>query len=137
MTIETIPLPTDRIEDGEDFQVRATDLYAWPEQELIAEFTYNDQRRRWTWEMRHGRLGRLWPKGTATLKYTYRYDPYFAARFVDTTGDNQHVRPTNLGEEVVLGVFPGPLGGSFHPDSDFTQAEEDEFLGRSDWRPVK
>lgn len=141
MTIETIPLPEERIRNEEHFQVRATDLYAWPDQELIAEFWFNEHRRRWTWELRHTNLGRLWPKGTATLEIMYptggRSHPYINAKFVDLTGDNEHVLASNLGDTVVLGVFPGPLGGSFHPESDFTQEEEDEFLGRDLWRPVK
>lgn len=133
MTVETIPLPQDRIAREEQFDVRVRDLYAWPEQELVATFEYNDHNNRWIWQLEHTQIGKLWPKGRAILGKGYTHYPYFMAKFLDTSGRHEHVTTRNLGSDVVLAVFPGPLGGSFHPDDDITKEEEDEFLGRDRW----
>lgn len=139
MTVETIPIPNERVEREEDFTVRVRNLHAWPEQTLLAHFEYNDLRDRWVWELEHERFGRLIPKSTVTLGY--RYDGlmqyYMSCRFVDLAGDNDHVSSDNLGDTVALAVYPGPLGGSYHPDSDVTPDEEDELLNRRQWRPVR
>lgn len=137
MTVETIPLPEDRVAREEPFDVRVRDLYAWPEQELIASFEYNPLVEHWYWELNNPRIGRVWPRGRVVLGKAYTYHPYFMAKFIDTTDRHEHVTTENLGGDVVLAVFPGPLGGSFHPDDDITQEEEDKFLGRDNWRPVK
>lgn len=134
MTVETIPLPEDRIAREEPFRVRVRDLYAWPDQQLRAAFEFNPQTENWIWELRHTRLGRLWPKGRAVLGKGYTYHPYIMAKFLDTSGRHEHVTTENLGRDVVLAVFPGPLGGSFHPDAGMGQREEDRFLGRDQWR---
>lgn len=138
MTVtETIPLPSDRASAGRPFEVRVNDLHAWPQQELIAVFEYNEYRERWTWDIEHARYGRLWPKGTAVLDRRYTFWPYFMARFIDTSGEAEAVTPENLGETVVLGVYPGPLGGEFHPDSDIDAAEADQLLSRHWFDPVR
>ena len=141
MTTETIPIDPDVARRERPFSVRVRDLYAWPGQELRAHFEYNDHRERWVWELEHGRLGKMIPKSTATLGYRYGQPDmqyYMSAMFLDLTGGgHEHVTSRNLGKDVVLGVFPGPLGGSFHPDSDYTEEEEYRILNRRQWRPVR
>lgn len=137
MPVETIPLNETRIANKEPFTIRATDLYAWPEQPIVVEFDYNPQSRRWLWECRHEELGRLWPRGVATLDYPRSFYPFFGAKFMDTTARHEHVTTGNLGDDVVLAVYPGPRGGTFHPDSEMTEAEQDAFLGRHEWEPVR
>lgn len=139
MTVETIPIPHERVQREENFTVRVRDLYAWPEQALLAHFEYNDLRDRWVWELEHERRGRLIPKSTVTIGYRYRGDMqyYMTARFIDETGDNEAATSENLGDTVQLAVYPGPLGGTVHPDSDLTERELDRLLDRRLWRPVR
>lgn len=121
--VETIPIDPDRARRDTQFDVRVTDLYAWPNQPFTASFRYNETSERWIWSFEHERYGRLWPKGVATLHYHYDASPYIHAQFIDTTGDASHVTRDNLGESVELAVYPGVITGEFPPDSDLTVDE--------------
>lgn len=137
MKAETIPLPEEKASEKEPFQVRVKDLYAWPDQELVASFRYSDYMERWKWELEHVRLDS--PRiATSKVLMGVRYSmwPYMLCKFVDESGEQTHVSPRNLGDEIKLAVYPGPLGGSFHPDAGFTQREEDAILRRYRFGPI-
>lgn len=133
--IETIPIPDDAPEEEDNFSVHVDDLYAWPDQELIFEFDYNGRMDRWIFEMRHAEFGKFFPRSVATLEYEYSAFPYMLVKFVDNTGREEYVGPHNLGDGVKLAVFPGPLGGSFHPDAGISSWEEDQILNRWWFKP--
>ena len=137
MIVETIPIPRERVEREEQFKVRVHDLEAWPDQELIAHFEYNDYTDRWVWELEHTDAGRLFPRGVATLRKNYSAWPWALFRFVDTDGRARAVTPRNLARNVHLAVYPGPRGGSFHPDAEIDQIDEDRILQRRFWDPVR
>lgn len=135
--VETIPVPREKARRGEQFRVRTHDLYAWPDQELVATFQYNPHADRWVWELEHQRIGRLFPKGIATLQYNYSAWPWALFRFIDTGRHARAVTQDNLGRNVKLAVYPGPRGGSFHPDADIDEDEEERILRRRFWDPVR
>lgn len=134
--IETIPLPRSRIEAEEEFQVRVTDLTAWPDQEIICSFEHNELMDRWVWQMETEREGVIVPRSKCTLGRYYKHYPYMMSMFRDKHDTETHVSTGNLGDRVVLTVLPGPLGGSFPEGADITPAEEDELLKRKWFDPV-
>lgn len=136
MTVETIPLPRDEIEERNEFQVRVTDVEAWPEQEIVVSFEFNDLMDRWLWEMRTTRMGVVISKSVCTLGYDYSIWPYMMARFEDTTDSETRVRSRNLGDEIKLCVYPGPLGGSFLDEANISQSRENQILKRHWFDPV-
>lgn len=134
--IETIPLPRSRIEAEEQFQVRVTDLTAWPNQEIVCSFEYNDVMGRWIWWMETASEGEVIPRSKCLLGRRYRVWPYMAAMFRDKHDSETRVSSENLGDQVVLTVLPGPLGGSFPDEADISPEREDEILKRHWYAPV-
>lgn len=138
MTVaETLPLPRDQVRDGNDFTFRAHDLHAWPDQELFLHFEYNPLRERYVFEVEHSRAGRLFPKSTATLEKNYSVWPYILFKFINPSGREGAVTTRNLRDTVELAVYPGPLGGHFHPEADIDEAEERRILRRRFFDPVR
>lgn len=133
--IETIPLPEDRVRNGEAFGVVTDDVTAWPNQRLEWEFEYNDYMGRWLFTCHHESMGQLFPKSVATLGRRYSAYPYMLALFV-APGNDSRPRPLDtitaqsLGNSVSLGVLPGPAGGSFLDAANLTDEQVDALLGR-------
>lgn len=132
--VETIPLPHDRVQRGEDFVVVTDDVTAWPNQRLEWRFQYNPYMGRWVFECRHDQIGRLFDgRCVATLGRDYSAYPYMLARFVAPDSGptpTAAVTPQTLGDSVSLAVMPGPAGGSFIDAANLTDAETDALLGR-------
>lgn len=134
--IETIPLPRNRVLNEEAFQVRVTDLTAWPDQEIVCYFEYNDLMGHWVWQMETAAEGIVIPRSKVVLGRRYRKWPYMAAMFRDQHDTEDRVTTQNLGDQVVLTVLPGPMGGSFPDGADISQEREDEILKRHWFAPV-
>lgn len=131
MAIETIPLPADRIEVADNFEVTVRDLTAWPDQKLRVVFTFNSNMDRYMWEAYHVGEGQIIRRNVAVLGHSQSHWPFCTFQFVVPGGDAGDVRgitPDTLGDPVKLAVFPGPLGGQFLQDNGLTAAEERELL---------
>lgn len=131
MAVETIPLPSEKVSNGDDFEVTVADLTAWPDQKLRFQFNYNPHMERWLWECQHVGEGRAIRPSVATLERQYGHWPYILFEFIVPSGDASRVRAIDtdtLDTDVKLACFPGPLGGQFLQDSGFTAEEERELL---------
>lgn len=134
--IETIPLPRNRVLNEEPFQVRMTDLTAWPDQEIVCYFEHNDYNDRWVWQLETAAEGIVIPRSKVVLGRKYRKWPYMAAMFRDKQDTEDRVTTQNLGDQVVLTVLPGPMGGSFPDEADISEEREDEILKRHWFAPI-
>lgn len=131
MAVETIPLPTEKARDGEDFTVTVADLEAWPNQKLRVEFVYNTHMERWLWEAHHIGEGQIIRRNTAVLQHSHSHWPFITFQFIVSGGDPgdiEGITADTLGDPVKLAVFPGPLGGQFLQDSGLTAEQEQELL---------
>lgn len=130
MAVETIPLPTEKASNGDDFAVTVTDLTAWPNQKLRVEFVHNAHMDRWTWEAHHVGEGQIIRRNVAVLDHSHSHWPFITFQFLVPGGPDEikGVTTDTLGDDVKLAVFPGPLGGQFLQNSGFTREEEQRLL---------
>jgi hypothetical protein len=135
MAIETIPIHIERAREGFPFDVRVTDLTAWPDQELYFHFEYNERMRRWIFEAMHVDGMQVIPRSVATLGRQYSFWPYCLFEFRETEEEYNAITKENLGDDIVLGIFPGPAGGSFLPEAGISQEREDFLLRRHEFFP--
>lgn len=136
MTVETIPIDTSLVAAEEPFSIRVSDLTAWPDQELLVSFDYNEKADRWLWDLDHEVMGTVVARSPVNLGVRYKIPPYMMCRFKDVKGTEDRVRTSNLGDRVKLCVYPGPLGGSFLPEAGVSEARERRLLRRDWWAPV-
>lgn len=134
--IETIPINEERVHREEPFTVHVTDLTAWPDQELLVHFEYNEYADRWIFEIEHETVGTIVARSMANMGVQYQVLPYVMFMFKDVAGTEDRIRTSNLGDRVVLCVYPGPLGGSFLPEAGVDEDEERRLTRRDWWAPV-
>ncbi|NEU58589.1 phage baseplate plug protein [Halorussus sp. MSC15.2] len=112
MTVETIPIPTEKAKRKEPIRLETTELDAWPGHRFEIRFDWNGQLDRWVLRLTHVETGREFVRAPACLMREYALDPYVTFVLFDPANQAERVTPENLGDGVELGVFPGPGGGS-------------------------
>ena len=137
MATETIPINRyrDRVREGLPFDLRVTEITAWPDQELYFHFEFNELMDRWLFEIHHVDGQTLVAPSVATLGKEYSAWPYCLFKFSAVEGKHNSIHRGNLGDEVVLGIYPGPAGGSFLPEAGISKRREDEILRRRQYYP--
>lgn len=134
--VETIPIDNSRVRNEEPFNVRVTDLVAWPDQEIIFYFEYNEYAGRWIWEVEHETMGTIIARSMANMGVRYEVLPYVMFKFKDPKEREERITSNNLGDRVQLCVYPGPLGGSFLDEAGISEEEERRLLRRDWWSPT-
>lgn len=111
MTVETIPIPTEKAQRKEPIRLEMTDLDAWPGHRFELKFDWNSRLQRWILRITHRDTGREFVRAPACLMREYALDPYVTFVLFDPANEAERVTPDNLGNGVVLGVFPRSEAG--------------------------
>lgn len=106
MTVETIPVPGEKATRREPIRLETTELDTWPGHRFELRFDWNGHLDRWVLSITHSDTGREFVRAPACLMREYVLDPYVAFVLFDPANKADRVTPENLGDEVLLGVFP-------------------------------
>lgn len=105
---EIIPLPADRASEKLPIHIE-TIPDSFPERFAI-RLDWNMVMEKWVVEIEHLEIERRVVKNMASPYLPLWYDPYILFVFLDPSGQQMEVTPTNLGDDMKLFAFPGPAG---------------------------
>lgn len=115
MAFETVPIPRSKARNKQPMKLEVEGLDAWPNHRFEIRLDWNDHMKRWLVRLTHLNDDTEFARGPVGIMQSYNYQNYVSFIFFDPSGDASSVRSDNLGDNVVLGVFPREDGGGY-PD---------------------
>ena len=106
--VEIIPIENERANQKLPIHLEVSPD-SFPERFQI-RLDWNFIAEKWVMEVYHVSLDRTVLKSMVTPFHPYWYEPYIVFTFIDPSGNNHEVTPSNLGDEVKLYAYPGPAG---------------------------
>lgn len=107
MAIETVPIPDEKAKKKEPMKLEVSGIEAWPGQRFIVTLDWNPSMEKWIVTITHLNTGKEFFNGTASLIREMSLDPYIHFMFLDPSRKATKVTPSNLGDNVILGIFRG------------------------------
>lgn len=117
---ETIPIPEDKASNKKPMKLRVTGLDAWPGNQFLIQFDWNSVMEKWIVKFTHMNTGRVFEKRPAMVGHEYSLEDFITFIFFDPSGEEVEVTPENLGDEVVLSVWPKSEGGELPDGTTFS-----------------
>jgi hypothetical protein len=107
---EIIELPSDTFSAKQPVSL-TFEPQSFPGQTFLLTFFWNDSLERYVIELKHvERDNRRVERSVLCIHRFYRYEGFFSLYFTDPARSVTEITPSNLGEQVLLYVIPGPQG---------------------------
>lgn len=121
MPCDIIDLPDRGDSPEESIYIEFTLPNSYPTERFRFLADWNDVMGKWIFSLRWVGMGTILRRMPAQLRYAFddAVNPdRLTLIFVDPTGAEKEVTPKNLGEEVYLTIWPGPLAPEYDPSTE-------------------
>lgn len=107
MAIEKVPIPDEKAKQKKPMKLEVSGIEAWPGQRFTVTLDWNSRMERWVVTITHLNTGKEFFNGVASLIREMSLKPYIHFMFLDPSRQADEVTPSNLGDNVILGIFRG------------------------------